>query len=83
MDAKTAVDTVFVGKQRTFNRRFLQMYGHYLIEPRACTPAAGWDCVSVTPLMVWMAPFIGDLNSTQCGTLRCRKREPSTPSVAR
>ena len=32
MDAKTAADTVFVGKQRTFNRRFLQMYGHYLIE---------------------------------------------------
>jgi transposase len=40
---KTAVDTVFVGKQRAFNRRFLQMCGHYLIEPTACTPAAGWE----------------------------------------
>jgi len=29
-----------------------------------------------------MAPFIGDVHSTQYGTLRCLKREPSTPSVA-
>ena len=29
-----------------------------------------------------MAPFIGKCDSTQCGTLRCREREPSTPSVA-
>jgi transposase len=40
---KTAVDAVFVGKKRTFNRRFLQMCGHYLVEPTACTPAAGWE----------------------------------------
>jgi hypothetical protein len=40
---KTAVDTVFVGKQRAFNRRFLQMCGHYLVEPTACSPAAGWE----------------------------------------
>jgi transposase len=40
---KTAVDAVFVGKQRTFNRRFLQMCGHYLVEPTACSPAAGWE----------------------------------------
>jgi len=40
---KTAVDAVFVGKDRTFNRRFLQMCGHYLIEPVACTPGAGWE----------------------------------------
>jgi transposase len=38
---KTAVDKVFVGKERRFNRRFLQMCGHYLVEPEACTPAAG------------------------------------------
>jgi len=36
---KTAVETVFVGKDRQFNRRFLQMCGHYLVEPTACTPA--------------------------------------------
>ena len=29
-----------------------------------------------------MAPFIGDVDSTQCGTWRCREREPSTPSMA-
>jgi transposase len=40
---KTAVETVFVGKNRLFNRRFAQMCSHYLIEPVACTPAAGWE----------------------------------------
>jgi transposase len=40
---KTAVETVFVGKDRKFNRRFLQMCSHYLVEPVACTPASGWE----------------------------------------
>ena len=40
---KTAVETVFVGKDRQFNRRFVQLCAHYLIEPVACTPAAGWE----------------------------------------
>jgi hypothetical protein len=40
---KTAVDTVFVGKDRAYNRRFLQLCAHYLVEPTACTPAAGWE----------------------------------------
>jgi transposase len=40
---KTAVETVFLGKDRAFNRRFLQMCSHYLIEPTACTPGAGWE----------------------------------------
>ena len=40
---KTAVDTVFVGKDRAYNRRFLQMCAHYLVEPVACTPASGWE----------------------------------------
>ena len=40
---KTAVETVFVGKERAYNRRFLQMCGHYLVEPVACTPASGWE----------------------------------------
>jgi transposase len=30
---KTAVETIFVGKQRLYNRRFLQMCSHYLVEP--------------------------------------------------
>src|ERR1700758_1899542 len=40
---KTAVDAVFIGKDRQFNRRFLRMCGHYLVEPVACTPASGWE----------------------------------------
>ena len=40
---KTAVETVFVGKDRRYNRRFAQMCGHYLVEPVACTPASGWE----------------------------------------
>ena len=40
---KTAVETVFIGKERAYNRRFLQMCGHYLVEPAACTPSAGWE----------------------------------------
>ncbi len=40
---KTAVETVFVGKDRLYNRRFLQMCGHYLVDPVACTPASGWE----------------------------------------
>jgi Transposase and inactivated derivatives len=35
---KTAIEAVFVGKKRGYNRRFLQMCGHYLVDPVACTP---------------------------------------------
>lgn len=38
---KTAVDTIFVGRDRAYNRRFQQMCGHYLVDPVACTPASG------------------------------------------
>jgi len=40
---KTVVDSVFTGKERKFNRRFLCMANHYLFEPVACTPASGWE----------------------------------------
>jgi len=40
---RTAVDAVFTGPERAFNRRFLQMCSHYLVEPTACTPASGWE----------------------------------------
>ncbi|SPU46337.1 Transposase and inactivated derivatives [Brevundimonas diminuta] len=40
---KTAVTTVFTGKDRLFNRRFLVMASHYMVEPTACSPAAGWE----------------------------------------
>jgi len=40
---KTVVETIFVGKERAYNRRFLQMCSHFLVEPVACTPASGWE----------------------------------------
>ncbi len=40
---KTAVDAICVGRERKYNRRFLQMCSHYLVEPVACTPASGWE----------------------------------------
>lgn len=40
---KPIVTTIFAGKEREFNRRFLALMNHYLIEPIACTPAAGWE----------------------------------------
>ena len=40
---KTAVETIFVGKDRLYNRRFQQMCSHYLVDPVACTPASGWE----------------------------------------
>jgi transposase len=40
---KTAVDAIFVGKERRYNRRFLQMCSHHLVDPVACTPALGWE----------------------------------------
>jgi transposase len=42
-NVKTAVECVFVGKNRAFNRRFLRMCNHYRVEPTACTPGAGWE----------------------------------------
>jgi transposase len=40
---KPAVDAIFTGKERRYNRRFLVMCNHYLVEPTACTPASGWE----------------------------------------
>lgn len=40
---KAAVNKILTGKQRSFNNRFGQLCSHYLFEPVACTPAAGWE----------------------------------------
>jgi len=40
---KTIVDKVKLGKERQFNQRFMALANHYLFEPVACTPAAGWE----------------------------------------
>jgi transposase len=40
---RTAVNVIFTGRQRTFNRRFLQLCSHHLVEPTACNPGAAWE----------------------------------------
>ncbi len=40
---KTIVESIYSGKARQFNRRFLALANHYLFEPVACTPASGWE----------------------------------------
>jgi transposase len=40
---KTVVTKVLMGKDRVFNRRFQNLASHYLFEPVACTPGAGWE----------------------------------------
>ena len=40
---KTAIESIFIGKERKFNRRFEQLMSHHLVEPTACSPAAGWE----------------------------------------
>ncbi len=39
----TAVTSILKGKEREYNKRFLQMCSHYLVKPVACTPGAGWE----------------------------------------
>jgi hypothetical protein len=34
---KAVVETIFSGKERLFNRRFMVLANHYLFEPVACT----------------------------------------------
>ena len=34
---------IFVGKERAYNRRFLELCSDHLVEPVACTPGAGWE----------------------------------------
>ena len=40
---KAVVETIFTGKERLFNRRFMVLANHYVFEPVACTPASGWE----------------------------------------
>ncbi len=46
---KTAVETVFIGRARQYNRRVLLMCSHHLVQPVACTPAVGWEKVRCAP----------------------------------
>jgi hypothetical protein len=40
---KTAVDAIYVGKDRQYSRRFQQMCSHHLVETIACIPDSGWE----------------------------------------
>jgi transposase len=40
---KSVVTKIYKGKEREFNRRFLECSSHYLFDIEACTPAAGWE----------------------------------------
>jgi len=39
----TAVTSILKGKEREYNKRFIQMCSHYLVKPVACTPGSGWE----------------------------------------
>jgi transposase len=42
-NAKTMICFIGRGKYREYHPRFLAQLNHYLIEPVACNPAAGWE----------------------------------------
>jgi len=85
------VETIFTGKERLFNRRFMVLANHYLFEPVACTPAAGWEKGQVenqvgnirewlfTPLARFASfAAMNEWLATRCRELAARKH-PVTP----
>ena len=88
---KAVVDTIFIGKERLFNRRFMVLANHYLFEPVACTPASGWEKGQVenqvgnirqwlfTPLARFASfAALNEWLATRCRELAARKH-PVTP----
>ena len=88
---KAVVETIFTGKERLFNRRFLVLANHYLFEPVACTPASGWEKGQVenqvgnvrewlfTPLARFASfETLNEWLATRCRELAHRKH-PATP----
>ena len=70
---KPIVTTVFTGKEREFNRRFLALMNHYRVEPIACTPASGWEkgqvenqVGNVRDVVVHTASGVCRFHRTQC-----------------
>jgi transposase len=39
---KSVVAGIGQGKERTFNKHFLSMMNHFMVEPVACAPVSGW-----------------------------------------
>ena len=88
---KAVVETIFTGKERLFNRRFMVLANHYLFEPVACTPASGWEKGQVenqvgnirewlfTPLARFVSfDALNTWLATRCRELAARKH-PVTP----
>ncbi len=88
---EAVVDTIFAGKERLFNRRFMVLANHYLVEPVACTPASGWEKGQVENLVgnirEWLftplARFTGFEALNEWLAARCRelaqRKHPVTP----
>lgn len=70
---KTAVEAVFIGKERLYNRLLLQMCSHYLVQPVTCTPASGWEH--------WYPPSVPEAprNAAPDGRLFQHLRKPPSP----
>ena len=86
---KTVVTKILMGKGRTFNRRFQNLASHYLFEPVACTPAAGWEKGQVESQVKFIRqrffvprPKFADIDelnqwlSDRCRTLAAGHRHP-------
>jgi len=67
---KTVVNKILLGRGRTFNRRFLQLASHYLVEPVACTPAAGWEKGQVENQVGFIRGRIFVPSGKVCGSCR-------------
>lgn len=89
---KTVVSKVLMGKERVFNRRFVSLASHYLFEPVACTPAAGWEKGQIEKQVGFVRQrffnqrrkFAGleELNqwlADQCRTLAAAHKHPEFP----
>src|SRR5277367_132106 len=92
---KAVVDTIFTGKERLFNRRFMVLAKHYLFEPVACTPASGWEKGQVenqvgnirewlfTPLARFASlPLCSNSRANNSGKPAYRGRSPPSRSAA-
>jgi hypothetical protein len=83
------VTKILLGKDRVFNPRFCQLASHYLVEPVACTPAAGWEKGQVENQVQFMRkrvfvprvkcadlPELNRYLSDRCRTLAAGHRHP-------
>jgi hypothetical protein len=66
---KTAVETIFVGRERAYNRRFLQMCSHYLLSDGL--PAVEAACLEALREGVHSADVVINILA--------RRREPEPP----